>query len=164
MAAPALLQLCCCFLPRTSYRGGVRYAEASLPLREGDIVFAHIGPRGENWALGRVAAVAADGTVAVCFTDDSACSCAPELGLVEPAKDQCCGRGGGGGGRVVGTVAGFSLDRLQTAGHCTIQGPAVSQPKVAAPYPRSLDSRPAEGALQGVVVRSHQGPAMSQPK
>ena len=123
-------------------------------MRVGDIVFAHIGPRDENWALGRVAAVAADGTVAVCFTDDSACPCSPEIGLIEqPASSgPCCG--GGGVFRVADTVAGFTLDRLQTAGRCAIQGPAVSQPKEAAHCPPALDSLPAGGALQGVVVRS----------
>ena len=107
----------------------------------------------ENWALGKVAAVAADGSVAVSFTDASFCSCLPEIGEVEPARDPCCG--GGGQGRVVGTVAGFTLDRLRTARRCPIQGPATSQPKEALPCPSGpvLDSLPAEGGPQGVVVR-----------
>ena len=99
IAAPALLELCCCLLPRTAYRGCIPHAEASWPLQEGDIVYAHIGPKMENWALGKVAAVAADGSVAVSFTDASFCSCLPEIGEVEPARDPCCGGGGRAGWR-----------------------------------------------------------------
>jgi hypothetical protein len=122
----------CCLLPH-SFRALCPHPEAAWPLAPGDLVRAHVGPRPENWALGRVAAVRADGTVAVCFTDAACCSCAPGFGVVETTSPQDCWSSRVVG-RVAGTVEGFTQDQLHTAGHCPILGPAaaaqpVSQPK-----------------------------------
>lgn len=113
--------------------------EAALPLAKGDTVRVLVGPRSENWALARVAAVHPDGTVDVSF-EENCCCCAAGYGDIEMTEAP------GDGGRcysrplkAAGIARMVTLDKLQTAGRRAIQvAPellAVSQPKLESSAP-----------------------------
>jgi hypothetical protein len=110
-----------CGLLTSAYRALCPHPEAAWPLKVGDTVRVLVGPKSGNWALGRVAAVCADGTVDVNFEEGCCPAGYGEIEMTEtPGDDYCCASSRPR--RVMGTVGGVALDKLLTAGRSAIQG------------------------------------------